>query len=383
MNWDIGPRCIDVSVDGVQNYTFAFMVPATPSQRVTAIATALLAVIGVGVAMHELSGILIPFILAGFLSILYKPLVHFLRSKHIPMAITLLIVLGITAGALWGVYMIVAVGIDSFTDKQDFYTVQLKHVLTNFESTLGSVLRGMGQRGTFRFEKLITAESVTGIATAQVYTLLSLLSDGVMVLLYLVFMLSAGDVFPLKIKAAFPGEGESPALVMFQTLNSRVRKYLQVKTLFNVVNGLVTWGILELFGVDFAPVIGLLTFLFHYIPNIGSVISTGIPGLVYLLQTNDLKEVAILMLILVIVQNVIGNVIEPKVMGDTLELSPVVVLFSLIFWGWMWGVVGMILSIPIMSVVKALLESVPATRPIAILMGSSSSAPTPDEAAAK
>lgn len=361
----------------------ALMVTATPSQRVTAIATALLAVIATGVAMHELRGILIPFILAGFLSILYKPLVHFLRTKGIPMVITLLIVLGITAGALWGVYMIVALGIDSFTDKQEFYTVQLKNVLTSFERTLGTVLHDMGQHGTFRFEKLITPESVTGIATSQVYTLLTLLSDGVMVLLYLVFMLSAGDAFPKKIRAAFPGSGDSTALVMFQTLNSRVRKYLQVKTLFNVINGLVTWGILEMFNVDFAPLIGLLTFLFHYIPNIGSIITTLLPGLVYLLQTSDIEQVAVLMLILIVVQNVIGNVIEPKVMGDTLELSPVVVLFALIFWGWMWGVVGMILSIPIMSVVKALLESVPATRPIAILMGSSSSAPTSDDAAAE
>ncbi len=359
------------------------MVTATPSQRVTAIATALLAVVAIGVAMHELRGILIPFILAGFLSILYKPLVRYLRSKGIPLVISLLIVLGITAAALWGVYMIVAVGIDAFTEKQAFYTVQLKQVLTSFERTLGSVLRGMGQRGTFRFEKLITPESVTGIATSQVYTLLALLSDGVMVLLYLVFMLSAGDVFPKKILTAFPGNGDSPALIMFQALNSRVRKYLQVKTLFNVINGLVTWGILELFGVDFAPLIGLLTFLFHYIPNIGSVITTLLPGLVYLLQTNDVQQVAVLMIILIVVQNVIGNVIEPKVMGDTLELSPVVVLFSLIFWGWMWGVVGMILSIPIMSVVKALLESVPATRPIAILMGSASASVTSDEVPAK
>ena len=333
--------------------------------------------------MHELRGILIPFVLAGFLSILYKPLIRSLRSKGVPTAINLLIVLGITAGALWGVYMIVALGIDSFTDKQDFYTVQLKQVLTNFERTLGSMLRGMGQRGTFRFEKLITPEWVTGIATSQVYTLLTLLSDGVMVLLYLVFMLSAGDAFPKKISAAFPGTGDSPALIMFRTLNSRVLKYLQVKTLFNVINGLVTWGILELFGVDFAPLIGLLTFLFHYIPNIGSVITTVLPGLVFLLQTNELQQVAILMVILIVVQNIIGNVIEPKVMGDTLELSPVVVLFSLIFWGWMWGVVGMILSIPIMSVVKALLESVPATRPIAVLMGSTPVESTPDEAAAK
>ena len=361
----------------------ARMVTATPSQRVTAIATALLAVIATGVAMHELRSILIPFVLAGFLSILYKPLVRVFRSMGVPTVITLLIVLGITAGALWGMYMIVALGIDSFTDKQDFYTAQLKQVLTNFERTLGTLLRGMGQRGTFRFEKLITPEWVTGIATSQVYTLLALLSDGVMVLLYLVFMLSAGDAFPKKVSAAFPANGDSPALIMFRTLNSRVLKYLQVKTLFNLINGLVTWGILELFGVDFAPLIGLLTFLFHYIPNIGSVITTVLPGLVYLLQTNDLQQVAVLMVLLIVVQNVIGNVIEPKVMGDTLELSPVVVLFALIFWGWMWGVVGMILSIPIMSVVKALLESVPATRPFAVLMGSAPAAATPDEVAAK
>ena len=79
------------------------------------------------------------------------------------------------------------------------------------------------------------------------------------------------------------------------------------------------------------------------------------------------------------VQNLIGNVLEPKVMGDRLELSPVVVLFALLFWGWMWGIVGMILSIPIMSFCKALLESIPSTRPFAVLMGSAPTDHTPSE----
>ncbi|MFN4909194.1 MAG: AI-2E family transporter, partial [Bacteroidota bacterium] len=103
--------------------------------------------------------------------------------------------------------------------------------------------------------------------------------------------------------------------------------------------------------------------------NIGSIISTLIPSLLFLLQTRDIAQVTLLTAILTVAHNVIGNTIEPKVMGDRLDLSPVVVLFSLIFWGWMWGIVGMVLSIPIMAVTKALLGSVDSTRPLAILMG--------------
>ncbi len=352
---------------------------STPWQRAGSISTSLLAIIAVGIVLHELSGILIPFVLAGFLSILFKPLVQKLRDVRVPLPIALILVLIISAGALWFVYLIIALGVDSFNEKSLFYSYQLKVVMADVERTVGSLLTSFGSKAAFRFEKVLTPESAAAFATGQVSTLLAIVSDGVMVILYLLFMLGSSGAFPNKIRSAFSQLRGGQVLTVFESLNSRVRKYLVMKTLFNLANGVITWLILSAFGVDFAPFFGLLTFFFHFIPNIGSIISTVIPTFVCLLQTGNVTSAGGVALTLVVVQNLIGNVLEPKVMGDRLELSPVVVLFALLFWGWMWGIVGMILSIPIMSFCKALLESIPSTRPFAVLMGSAPTDHTPSE----
>ncbi len=338
--------------------------------RLATVAVLALGVVAVGFVLHTLSGILLPFVLAGFLSMVFRPLVHVLRGWRIPLPLVLLAVMVVSASSLWLIYFIISLGVDQFNASSGFYLSQLKSVMTTLERAVANLLSMMGARGPFKFERLLTPEAATTFATGQLSMFLSLLSDGVMVLLYLLFMLSASEAFPTKIKAAFVGPRGSAVLEIFESLNKRVRTYLAVKTAFNLANGIIAWGILELFGVDFAPLIGLLTFLFHYIPNIGSIVTTLIPGVVYLLQTGSLGHAGVLVLVLVVVQNIIGNVIEPKVLGDRLELSPVVVLFSLLFWGWMWGIVGMILSVPIMSSLKVLLEMIPATRPLGILMGS-------------
>ncbi len=350
---------------------------ATPWQRLVAICVLLLAVVAGGFILHTLSGIILPFVLAGFLSMVFKPIVHAMRSRRIPMALVLLTVMVISGGAFWLIWFIISLGIDQFDAGSAFYAAQLKTIIADVERSMGSLMRTVGAKGSFRLDKVLTAEATTSFATTQVTYVLSLVSDGVMVLLYLLFMLGGSEVFPAKILHAFQGRRGAEVLEFFNTLNDRVRSYLVMKTLFNIVNGVLAWIILEIFGVDFAPLIGLLTFLFHYIPNVGSIITTIVPAIVYLLQTGSLAQTGVLLIILVVIQNLIGNVIEPKVMGDRLELSPVVVLFSLIFWGWMWGIVGMILSVPIMSVIKALLETIPSTRPLAVLMGSGRSAMPP------
>ena len=344
------------------------MVQLIPWSRVTGFSAALLALIATGIALKNLSGILIPFVLAGFFSILFKPFVQMLRSRGVPMVICLLLVLLISGTALWGVYVIVAAGIEAFQQRSLYYSQQLQSVITSVNESIAPILRKARIR-SITWGDIVSAERVTSFATSQLTAIFSVLSDGFMVMLYLVFMLLGHETFPAKVRLAFPDERGTMVLALFRTLNTKVRKYLIVKTGFNLLNGFITWGILEVFGVDFAPLIGLLAFIFQYIPNIGSIISTLIPSLLFLLQTRDIAQVTLLTAILTVAHNVIGNTIEPKVMGDRLDLSPVVVLFSLIFWGWMWGVVGMVLSIPIMAVAKALLGSVESTRPLAILMG--------------
>lgn len=347
----------------------AGMVQHPPWSRVTALSAAILAVIAVGIVLKHLGGILIPFVLAGFLAILFKPVVLSLRARRVPMAVCLLIVLIIAGSSLWVASMIVAAGVEAFQQRAPFYSQQAQRVLASANDAISPILR-RAKIKSITWGDIVSAERVTSFATQQLTAVLSVLSDGLMVLLYLVFMVAGHEAFPQKIRSAFPSERGTMVLALFRTLNTKVRKYLVVKTCFNILNGLVTWGILEIFGVDFAPLIGLLAFVFHYIPNLGSIVATLIPAILFLLQTQDVPNVLFLATVLTIVHNLIGNAIEPKVMGDRLDLSPVVVLFSLIFWGWMWGIVGMVLSIPIMAVAKALLSSVESTRPIAVLMGS-------------
>ncbi len=346
----------------------AAMAQNTPWSRVTAFSAALIAVIATGIVLKNLGGILIPFVLAGFLAILFKPVVQGLRARRVPMALCLVIVLIIAGSALWVVSLIVAAGFEAFQERSPYYSQQLQRVMASANDAISPMLRRAKVK-SITWGDIVSAERVTSIATQQLSAAVSVLSDGLMVLLYLVFMVAGQEAFPLKVRSAFPDERGTMVLSLFRTLNTKVRKYLVVKTGFNILNGLITWAILELFGVDFAPLIGLMAFVFHYIPNLGSIISTLIPSVLFLLQTQDVPNVLFLAAVLTFVHNIIGNAIEPKVMGDRLDLSPVVVLFSLIFWGWMWGIVGMVLSIPIMAVAKALLSSIESTRPIAVLMG--------------
>jgi AI-2 transport protein TqsA len=345
------------------------MVQHTPWSRVTGFSAALLAVIASGIVLKNLAGILIPFVLAGFLAILFKPVVQSLRTRRVPMALCLFIVLIISGSALWIASLIITAGVDAVQERAPYYSQQLQRVMASFSESISPLLR-RAKIKSLTWGDVVSAQHVTTFATQQLSAVVTVLSDGLMVLLYLLFMVAGHEAFPSKVRSAFPDQRGTMVLSLFRTLNTKVRKYLLVKTAFNILNGIVTWAILVVFGVDFAPLIGLLAFVFHYIPNIGSIVSTLIPAGLFLLQTQDVPNVLFLTAVLTVAHNLIGNAIEPKVMGDRLDLSPVVVLFSLIFWGWMWGIVGMILSIPIMAVAKALLASLESTRPIAVLMGS-------------
>ena len=139
-------------------------------------------------------------------------------------------------------------------------------------------------------------------------------------------------------------------------------------TFVNLLQGIIFGTILWMFGVDFYFVWGFLCFFSHYVPNFGSLISTILPGLLAFLQFDNIITPIIIIILLIVVQNVIGNILEPKYLGDQLNLSPLLLLVSLIFWGYVWGIVGMILSVPIMSMLKITLSKFENTKSISILM---------------
>lgn len=341
---------------------------STPRSNI-GLSTLILSVIAVTAALYVLHSILVPLVLAGFLAVIFKPVVHLVRRFGLPSWVGIVVVLIVAAGAIYGVSIIVSWGVQSAIEKGPEYAGKLKSVILQAQHMAGTIGGRLGEPAFKHLDRIVTAEQALQMASSWVGMAISIIGDGALVLLFLIFMLLGGENFPRKLAAAF--SGSSMDLVgVYQTLNDRVLKYLRIKTLINLATGIIVYAVLALFGVDFAAVIALLAFFFNYIPNIGSFIMTVIPGTIAALQFDNIGYALIIVAVLIVVQNLIGNVAEPKIMGDHLDLSPVVVLFSLVFWGWMWGVVGMVLSVPIMAILKTVMEQFPTTKPLAILMGS-------------
>jgi predicted PurR-regulated permease PerM len=156
------------------------------------------------------------------------------------------------------------------------------------------------------------------------------------------------------------------------SINTQLQSYIVIKTAISLLVGFFTTIILIAYQIDFAIVWGFLTFVLHFIPNIGAMIATIFPILISLLEYGLGVTTISLTVLLLINQNLLGNFVEPHYLGRHMDLSPVFVLFSLIFWGWVWGIAGMFLAVPIAAAMKIFFSNIDALKPIAILMGSKS-----------
>ena len=151
-------------------------------------------------------------------------------------------------------------------------------------------------------------------------------------------------------------------------INQGINTYILTKTLISLLTGALVTISLWLFNVEFAFIWGLLTFLLNFIPNIGSIIAILFPITFSIVQFNNYLIVIWIAVVLLSIQFLIGNVVEPKIVGKSTGISPVVVLFSLIFWGYVWGILGMVLAVTIAVFIKIILENISELKPLGILM---------------
>ncbi|MFA7383063.1 MAG: AI-2E family transporter [Desulfurivibrionaceae bacterium] len=191
------------------------------------------------------------------------------------------------------------------------------------------------------------------------------LGSTVWVVLFLIFMLAEREGLQGRLHNAFGKERAAKIIKVGGRISLAVEEYLGLKTMISLLVGVLTAIALWMFGVHFALLWGLLTFLLNFIPNIGALMATVPPVLVALLQFGSFGLALIVTGVLVSIHLVVGNYLEPKIMGRGLDLSPLVVLFSLVFWGWMWGGVGMLLAVPITAAVKIAMEEYKPTQVVA------------------
>lgn len=190
-----------------------------------------------------------------------------------------------------------------------------------------------------------------------------------LVLLYVLFFILEQGVFGRKMEALGLGLNQPNRLtVVLREVNRAMRTYLGVKTLTSVITAVLSWIVFVAIGLDFALFWAFLIFLFNYVPTIGSITATVLPAFLALVQFPNLSPFLIVAFGVSAIQVLIGNVLEPRLMGNTLNISPLVVVLSLILWSLLWGVVGMLLSVPITVAIIIVCAQFPTTRTVAILL---------------
>ena len=191
----------------------------------------------------------------------------------------------------------------------------------------------------------------------------------VLIVIYTGFLFSEQEKIPSKLAALHESSDKTKETTqIFTEIVTQVQRYIWMKTLVSLLTGLLSYGILKLVGVEFAAVWALLIFLLNYIPNVGSFLGVMFPAMLTLVQFDTLTPFLIITLGLGTVQFIVGNVVEPAFMGKSLNLSSFMIILSLTFWGMIWGIPGMFLSVPIMVVIAIICARFEGLRVISVVL---------------
>lgn len=274
----------------------------------------------------------------------------------------------LTFAVLYGIFEIISYNIELIIRKWGFYDDNLRNMVRSIRiSPILTRLPGIENIDKFILENLSKFD-LQGFVTGVFNSLSFIVGNFALILVYVIFLLIEENFIPRKIDGVMKvAERRETVSDIIRRISVSINTYFTVKTSMSVLTGILSYVVLMLYGIDFAILWAFLIFLFNYIPYIGSLIATLLPSLFAIFQFSAFLPFIWIFVSVEAIQILVGNYIEPKVMGKTLNLSPLVVILSLSFWGALWGIVGMILSVPIMSVIVIVMAHFQATKPIAIL----------------
>ena len=319
--------------------------------------------------LKELQSILIPFFMALVVSFLFEPLYEWLKKKRFPAwaAILSVVIVILVVSNIASVF--VYTSINTFTNEFPKYVQKIEGLGVSVTNTLNSLgISNEEIKKSFNVSQYMSGEKLTGMLSDVISSIAGIFTNYILILIYVIFLLTEFSSIQRRILTAFSRERSRKIADILSDIFIDLRRYIVGKTLINLSHALLITIIFLFFGLDFAIVWGLLTFFMTYIPNIGAFISSVLPFVTALAQYDNLVVPIVLLIIMGVVAYSVGNLVEPKILGDKLNLSPLLLIFSLVFWGYIWGIVGMLLSVPIMSMIKIILSKFDSTKPVAILM---------------
>lgn len=328
--------------------------------RILVIVAALVIIIW---GIYQAQSVLVWFLVSVFLAILGTPPLLWLERKRVPSVIAVLLVIGGIIGILLIIGALVGTSLNSFSNALPFYRARIQEQFLALKELL---LRNEIEISDKFLLEHVNPGAVMSLTASLLSGLRSVLSDIVLILLTVTFILLEVSSFPIKLRAVFGGP--QATLPQFNRFVDTMKRYMVIQTAISLMAGVLIGIWLAILGVDFPVLWGLLAFLLNYIPNLGSIIAAVPAVLLALIQLGP-GRAALTAVGYIVIYFTLGNIVLPRLMGRGLGLSTLVVFLSLIFWGSLLGLVGMVLSIPITMAFKIAFESKESTRWIAVLLG--------------
>ena len=332
---------------------------------------ATITVIIVGAVLKITSSIMLLFTISLLLALVISPLVNFLQKFHIPKIASILLVVIFLIGGLYAMGMILYSSGRTLATLYPRYEARITEIyvwVANFfelpyDEHLSIFENIWGQAGIRNLVRDMTLDFSS--------TFLGFVTNAVMMVIIMIFILIEAVFFKEKLNRAFEGTRAGQIIKIGSDIMTQVTRYLSIKFIISLVTGLLVGIGLRIVGVEFAAVWGLIQFVLNFIPNIGSIV-VGVSATLFALVQfwPDPVPIVAAGLVMLFFNMVIGVIIDPKIMGDNLGISPLMVLVSLMIWGWLWGFAGLILAVPMISIIKIFCENIPVLEPISILLGS-------------
>lgn len=264
-----------------------------------------------------------------------------------------------------GGYLIITV----LLGQVDAIAATLPRYLTRWETIVADLTEWLGPDRSAKVRSTLGGIDIMSRVPALLVSTQSLIVTALLVIAYVAFLFVEREYVGAKIAAMFADPRQANETnKLLREISQSVRRYIWFKTIVGVLTGTACYAVLRFEGVDFAETWALLIFVLNYIPNIGSIVAVAFPCLLALLQFDSLTPFLILVVSLTSIQVAIGSIIEPMLMGKGLNMSPFAIILSLAFWGLVWGIVGMFLSVPILVIIMIVCAHVPRWRWVAIAL---------------
>jgi len=344
----------------------------------------------IGIVLKELSNIFIPFVIAYFLFFVFAPFNSKLKQIRIPLFAIIFLDIIITFLFSWGISKIIINSFLSFGESLPVYESKLNAIVSSTSASIGITDPFFTN---FSFQNILSKINYSALVGGVFTSTFSVMGNILFILFFFVFVVSGHDSLyeviknryveiksKMKIKMLreelsvnekdtasstpvddrineIKNNEETKISETFKSITDQIQRYVVTKIGMNLGAGITIGIVLSIFGLDFAIIWGVFVFLFNFIPTIGSAIALIAPVLMALIQSDSIGYALLIAAVIAGLQTAFFNLLEPMIIGKRLNLNPVVILFSVLIWGYIWGIVGMLLSVPLTAIIKIVISN--------------------------